>query len=285
MTEKGLDYATLAKAGKERYFFSSESGIKYPDGETVEWYGYRRHNFVLDGCEGFIVEPPHPAPGLPWSWCIQWADAFVPRTPALKLLDRGFHHVYLNVFHTFLNEEGVRILEDFYAMLQGMHFNKKAALFGMSYGGLFSLRWAAEHPETVGAMWLDAPVCTLAFAAERNEQNASPQMLANMREEAKKHFAAYHVNDLKGLQEHPLNPLNNYLPIAKAQIPILVIQSGQDASVLPQTNSDVLEKRLLEAGGNIQLVRRPYYGHHPHGMDDPTPLVDFILKHYPKLEL
>ena len=283
MSEKGLDYATLVSAGTERYCFSAQNRIQYPEGEVVNWHGYRRHNFELDGRKGFIVEPPHPAAGFPWSWCLQWADAFVPRTPALKLLERGFHHVHFDVFSTYMNEEGVLALEKFYAMLQKMHFHKKAALIGMSYGGLFSLRWAAEHPETVGVIWLDAPVCSLGFAAQRNEQNASPAILKSMRGEAEKHFAAYKVRDLQGLLDHALNPLNNYLPIAKAGIPILAIRSGQDQTVLPENNIDILEKRLLESGGKIQVIRRDYYGHHPHGLDDPTPLADFILQYYPEI--
>ena len=281
MGEKVLDYATLAEAGKERYTFSQESKITYPEGEIVNWYGYRRHNFELDGSRGFIVEPPHPASGLPWSWCIQWPEAFVPRTPALKLLERGFHHVFLDVFSTYMNESGVKKLEKFYAMLQDLHFHKKCALFGMSYGGLFSLRWAAEHPETVGVMWLDAPVCSLTFCAERNAGNAAPKAVKHYQESAEKHMKAYGVSDAEGLRCHPLNPLNNYQAIAKAGIPILAIRSGQDQTVLPGSNIDLLEKRLLEAGGNIQVVRRDLYGHHPHGLDDPAPLADFILSHYP----
>ena len=44
--------------------------IAYPEGETVEWYGFKRHNFELDGRKGFIVEPPNPAPG---SLCPNWS--------------------------------------------------------------------------------------------------------------------------------------------------------------------------------------------------------------------
>lgn len=285
MNSEGLDYAALAAAGTERYLFSSQTAVAYPEGETVEWYGFRRHNFELNGRKGFIVEPPHPAAGLPWSWCLQWADAFVPRTPALKLLERGFHHVHFDVFDTYMNEEGVAALEKFYELLQSLHFHPRAALFGMSYGGLFSLRWAAEHPETVGAIWLDAPVCSLAFAAERNESNTRPADLPHWRAEAEKHCRAYRVAAPEELHDHPLSPLSNYLPIARAKLPILAIRSGQDQSVLPESNLDVLEERLRAAGGTIQVVRRDYNGHHPHGMDDPRPLADFILSHYPEVVL
>ena len=284
MAENSMTYAALTSAGKEKYLFNSGAKVQYPAGEVVEWYGYRRHNFELDGCKGFIVEPPHPAPGLPWSWCLQWAEAFVPRTPALQLLERGFHHVHMDVFSTYMNDEGVKKLEKFYDLLQSMHFDKKAALIGMSYGGLFSLRWAAEHPETVGAIYLDAPVCSLSFTAERVVDASLPSLKTFLEGETAKHYKAYNVNTPEELRKHPKSPLNNYQPIAEAKIPILAIRSGQDQSVIPETNIDIFAERLSAAGGNIQVIRRDLYGHHPHGLDDPTPLTGFILDHYPEFK-
>lgn len=285
MANNSMTYSALTNAGKEKYLFSSRNKIDYPAGEIVEWYGYRRHNFETEFGKGFIVEPPHPAPGLPWSWCLQWAEAFVPRTPALQLLERGFHHVHFDVFATYMNSEGVKKLEKFYSMLQKMHFHKKAALIGMSYGGLFSLRWAAEHPETVGAIYLDAPVCSLSFTAERVVSASHASLKEFLQGETAKHYKAYNVNTPEELKNHPKSPLNNYLPIAEAQIPILAIRSGQDQSVIPETNIDIFAERLTQAGGNIQVIRRDLYGHHPHGLDDPTPLTGFILDHYPELKI
>ena len=63
----------------------------------------------------------------------------------------------------------------------------------------------------------------------------------------------------------------------------MAIRSGEDQTVLPESNIDIFAERLLQANGNIQVVRRDHYGHHPHGLDDPTPLADFILQHYPEL--
>ena len=70
MSDHFIDYSLLRNADvtSEKYFFDSKIKIDYPEGETVEWYGYRRHNFKLENCEGFIVEPPHPAKGLTWHW-------------------------------------------------------------------------------------------------------------------------------------------------------------------------------------------------------------------------
>ena len=284
MSDHFIDYSLLRNADvtTEKYFFDSKIKIDYPEGETVEWYGYRRHNFELENCEGFIVEPPHPAKGLPWHWCLQWAEAYVPRTPALQLLERGFHHVHFNAFETMFNADGIKKVEKFYTLLQSLGFHKKGALTGMSYGGLFALRWAAEHPETVGAIYLDAPVCNLAFASERNESNAAADDLEYSRNESKRQYAAYGVNDTEGLLKHPLNPLNNYLPVAKAGIPVLALRAGQDQTVLPASNIDAFASRMIEAGGNIRIIDRKLFGHHPHGMDDPTPLTGFILQNYPE---
>jgi len=276
----GINYQTLANAGNEKVRITRRPVIDYPGTETIQWHGYTRHNFELEGHAGFIVEPPNPAPGLPWSWCTQWAEAFVERTPALKLLERGFHHVFLDVFETKFNEEGIKILEKFYALLQNLGFHPQGALIGMSYGGLCSLRWAQEHPETVGAIYLDAPVCDLGFTCSRENECLNDDMRKFMTHEAQAISVAYGVPPEK-LHEHPLSPLNNYHRIAEDKVPILCIRSGQDQSVNPVTNIDILEKRLKEAGGDIQIVRRDLYGHHPHGLDDPQPLVDFILQHYP----
>mgnify|MGYP002673191611 CR=1 FL=1 len=261
---KCLDYSELGTTIENKYRGACPK-IVYPGTETLEWHGFTRHNFELAGCKGFIVEPRNPAPELPWSWCLQWAEAFVPRTPVLKLLDRGFHHVHLDVFHTRMNEEGVGILEQFYAMLQQLHFHPKAALIGMSYGGLFSFRWAAEHPETVAVIYADAPVCDLAFTSGA---------------EAEVNATAYHTT-VENLYVHPLAPIHNFQTIAKADIPILAIRNGQDQTVPPESNIDIFAERLQKAGGNIEVLRRNLYGHHPHGLDDPQPLVDFILRHYP----
>ena len=260
---------------------SPRPAIPYPQGTVSNWYGFKRHDFVLDGRKGFIVEPRNPAPGLPWSWCMQWADSFVPRTPALKLLERGFHHVYFDIFDTAANPDGIKKLETFYAMLQKMGFHRKAALTGMSYGGLFAFRWAAEHPETVAVIYADAPVCDLGFMHNRDKYNAKTQWLDYYRKESRRVADAYRT-DVEKLSLHPLSPNNNFLPIAKAGIPILCIRSGQDLTVPPESNIDIFAERLRKAGGRIEIIRRDLFGHHPHGLDDPQMLVDFILHNYPE---
>ena len=37
----------------------------------------------------------------------------------------------------------------------------------------------------------------------------------------------------------------------------------------------IVEKRIIELGGTIPVIRRNYWGHHPHGLDDVKELLDF----------
>ena len=40
----------------------------------------------------------------------------------------------------------------------------------------------------------------------------------------------------------------------------------------------VVARRYRELGGAITLIAKPGVGHHPHGLADPTPVVEFIIK-------
>ena len=72
-----------------------------------------------------------------------------------------------------------------------------------------------------------------------------------------------------------MNPLNNVEAIVNAKIPLMAVLGQADMSVCIENNYDLFEKRLLELGGSIKAIRRNYWGHHPHGLDDTTPLLEF----------
>jgi hypothetical protein len=55
---------------------------------------------------------------------------------------------------------------------------------------------------------------------------------------------------------------------------------GDDDDVVPvEENTAVIEKRYLSLGGVIQVIHKPGVGHHPHGLENPEPVVQFILDH------
>ena len=87
-------------------------------GETLDqWHGFTRHNFTVDGCPAWVVEPKHALPGKPWSWCMEFPDAFTERCAAPQLLAAGFHHVHIKVGNTFGSPAALRHFDAFYEVL------------------------------------------------------------------------------------------------------------------------------------------------------------------------
>ncbi len=230
------------------------------------WYGYGRTKFDFDGHEAWIVEPSaSPAKGMPWTWTIQWAEAFVDRTGVLDLLKRGYHHVTIDLFDTRMDENGLKTAAAYQAFLvKELGFAPKANLVGMSWGGFFSTRYAAAYPENVRKIYLDAPL--LNFDGFGNPDYGRIGVWANRR-------------PADGVwTTDPEMPVNKAAQIAAAKIPILLIYGGSDAVVPPAPNCLLFAERFKAAGGELREIPRDFFGHHPHGLDpDKTkPIVDFF---------
>ncbi|MBQ2624847.1 MAG: alpha/beta fold hydrolase [Kiritimatiellae bacterium] len=236
-------------------------------GEDV-WHGYKRTLLDFDGYSAWIVEPKvAPAEGRPWTWTMQWADAFVDRTGVLDLLAKGWHHVTIDTFKHRMNDEGVRVSRSFQKYLvEQRSFAPKACLVGMSWGGFFSMRYAAAHPDCVAKVWLDGPLLTFdGFDVARIGPWANE----------KPHGGSWATDERM--------PINLAGKILEAKIPILLYYGGQDKTVAPQKNAEALWDFYKKAGEVNKLLGvkpRPFFGHHPHG-DDPdktTPIVNFFEK-------
>ena len=212
-----------------------------------------------------MVEPPEPAPGNRWFAVPEWPTAFPRRNGVAELLRLGFYMVHIRLFGQYACPEAVEVMYSFYQWLQERGFARKGALIGMSLGGLYSFRYAAKYPETVACIYADAPVASLSYRAD----SGRPDLVEFVR--------AYGLDNAAGLKNHPLSPVNNYLPMVEAGIPLLMIVGEEDNTVTPETNGLLLAERWSAAGGKAEVVKRPYWGHHPHGLDDPTKIVRFIL--------
>jgi hypothetical protein len=44
-------------------------------------------------------------------------------------------------------------------------------------------------------------------------------------------------------------------------------------------NTAVLKERYEKLGGHVELIVKKGVGHHPHALENPTPIVDYILTH------
>ena len=55
-----------------------------------------------------------------------------------------------------------------------------------------------------------------------------------------------------------------------------VIYGADDLVVSPQENCELLLTRLRRHGASVRVIRRPSWGHHPHGLDEPEEIVSFL---------
>ena len=146
-------------------------------------------------------------------------------------------------------------------------FASKGAFIGMSWGGLYTFRFAETHPECVACIYADAPVCDLAFELERRATSFTDVV------------RAYGKDTLEEMASHPLSPVNNHSRIAESRIPVLMLLGMADDVVRPESNGLLLAERLASKGLHVDLVKRDAWGHHPHGLDNPSRIVNFILRH------
>ncbi len=247
--------------------------VSFP-GETLdEWHGFKRHQFKIDGCEAWVVDPKLARPGLPWSWCMEFPDAFTERCASLQLLAAGFHHVHIRVGNTFGGPDAVKHFKAFYNALIAQGLAKRAALIGLSRGGLYAYRFAAERPEAVAVIYGDAPLCDIrTVRGVEGYGKGSATEWANLTK-------AYGFKDDAEALAFRGNPVDTLAPLAKEKVALIHVIGDADDIVPPAKNSLLIQQRYLQLGGEVQIIHKPGVSHHPHGLDDPKPVVDFILKH------
>lgn len=267
-TESGeTDTAKWMTAGKQGATDEAHEGVAKKIAATKKvlrndtWYGYNRTVFDFEGHEAWIVSPKcDPAAGLPWTWTMQWAEAYVDRTGVLDLLAKGWHHVTIETFQHRMDEEGLRVSRAFQKFLvEEIGFAPKTCLVGMSWGGFFSTRYAAAFPECVGKIYLDAPLMNFdGFAKVGGTPTENAARIGP--------WANLPPAD-GNWSTDPQMPVNMADRLAKAGIPILLLYGGQDATVPPAKNCELFAEKFKAAGGKIDIRHRALYGHHPHGED------------------
>jgi pimeloyl-ACP methyl ester carboxylesterase len=73
--------------------------------------------------------------------------------------------------------------------------------------------------------------------------------------------------------------VGNIAPLAEHNVPILHVYGDADEVVPWEENTGVVAERYKALGGSVELISKPGVGHHPHGLDAPSPIVDFIMQH------
>lgn len=239
-------------------------------GEKSEFHGFDQFDFSIEDLKCKVVVPDQAFSGKPWVWRAR----FFGHEPQVDvaLLEKGFHIAYVDVSDLFGSPKAVARWNSFYRYLtKEKGFSKTPALEGMSRGGLIIYNWAAQNPDKLACIYADAPVCDIKSwprGKVRGEQGLKTW---------KKCLKAYGFTESEA-HAFAHNPLDNLAPLAANHVPLLHVVGDADEVVPVADNTEVIESRYRKLGGSIEVIHKPG-GHHPHCLKDPSPIVDFILKH------
>jgi outer membrane protein assembly factor BamB/pimeloyl-ACP methyl ester carboxylesterase len=244
------------------------------EGETIDsWHGFKRHKFSYDGQEAWVVEPKSPRADGRFSWCMMFPDAFTQQCAAPMLVGRGYYHVYLSVGNSFGAPKAIEKLDAFHKMLVRRGLHPQAVLIGISRGGLYAHRYAATYPERVSVIYDDAAVLDYqSWPGGKGKGKGSPGDWQELRK-------WYGFESDEQAADYPHTPLKTLGVLAKHQIAIVSVVGDIDEVVPVDENTALAEKIYKELAGVIEVIHKPGVGHHPHGLDDPTPVVEFIEKY------
>jgi len=255
------------------FALAETSQVDFPPfaGARSSFHSYDRYDFSYAGRPCIVVVPKRAAAGKPWIWRARFFG-HEPQTD-VALLEQGFHVAYIDVADLFGSPQAVTLWDQFHAYLTQVHgFAVKPALEGMSRGGLIIYNWAANNPDKVACIYADAPVCD--FKSWPGGQGAGPGSHTDWT----KCLQAYGMTEAQALAAK-CNPIDQLEPLAQAHIPLLHVVGDADEVVPVAENTAILERGYLALGGSIQVIHKPGIGHHPHSLEDPAPIVEFVLAH------
>lgn len=236
--------------------------------KECQWEGYRQLQFEVGGRPGLVVCPKQPLPGNPWVWRTEFFGAFDMADRAL--LKEGWHIAYHQVSNMYGNTLSVLWLHRFYQeVTRELSLCPRAALFGFSRGGLYARAYAEAYPQETLCLYLDAPVvdiCSWPGGIGTGEGDAC------CFEEC---LAAFDLTREQAVARRG-DCLNRLHVLAQADIPVILVAGDADTVVPYEENGRRLAEGYQALGGRLQVIIKPGVGHHPHSLEDPTPIVDFI---------
>jgi sialidase-1 len=211
----------------------------------LTWHGFERISFSFEGRSAYIVKPEKSLPGNPWIWRAYFPDWHYEMDSIL--VSKGFHIAFIDCSDMFGNSISMQLWEKFYLhLLSNYSFSQKPVLEGVSRGGLYVYGWAKRNPDKVSFIYAEAPVLDIkSWPGGKGKGRGSP-------EDWKKCLSAYNFSEELAI-EFADNPLDNIESLASYKVPIVHVVCVSDSIVPVAENTAVIEKRLLNAGGNIRI--------------------------------
>ncbi len=239
--------------------------LKFP---PDKWKGYDLYTFSFMEKEAKVAVPHLPKEGNLWIWRPAFFGAFP--SADLKLLENGYYVVYFDLTHEYGSPAAVELATKFYrnmVLIRGL--NKKVVLEGFSRGGLMAMNWAKQNPDCVSCIYLDAPVCSLQSWPSKKNEKLWAEFLSKWK--LKNFDESFKGNAYDGLDA-----------LAKAKVPILIVSGDSDKIVPFKDNGAILKEKYEALGGSVKTIIKPACDHHPHSLENPAEIVEFVEKYSKK---
>lgn len=239
--------------------------------EINEKFGFECKNFLFEGRQARVIFPEKGRANGKWLLKTEYADAFPGFE--IEMLKRGYHVAYVANITRWMKPDDVDVKARFADFLHTeLGLSKKCVPVGMSCGGLHAVYFAAKYPGYIAALYLDAPVMNLLSCPAGVGGENPPDML----EEFTSHTGMT-VSDLVNYRNHPIDRVPELI---RANIPIILVAGDSDSVVPYKLNGKELKRLYDEAGASLTLILKEGCDHHPHGLDDCTPIIEFVERHY-----
>jgi lysophospholipase L1-like esterase len=239
-------------------------------GKTGSYHGYECVEFSWKGRDCKVVKPKLANIEHRWIWRARfWGHE--PQTE-IALLELGFHVVYCDVAELLGNKEAVGAWNTFYEMLTNGGLHKKAVMEGMSRGAVYVYNWSAENPTRVACVYVDNPLLDLRWwPARQYRENTTDKAEW---EAFKKDYGF--STDAEALTAR-VGPIDKVPQIVQGNYPMLHVCGDADEAVPIETNTLLFAEKVKSLNGDITVLIKSGFKHHPHSLPNPTPIVDFIL--------
>ena len=234
------------------------------------WNGFKRIDFEFEGREAILICPENPNEDKNWLFKTEYFDAF-PNFE-IEMVKRGWHLSYIKNVTRWCIDEDLDLKKRFSAFLSekcGLY--KKCVPVGMSCGGMIGVKFAAKYPECVSALYLDAPVMNLLSCPAHIGRNENDELWQE--------FLGAMDMTLSDLLNYRENPIDKKHLLLENKIPVIMVYGDADTVVPYHENGAVFEKFYKENGGVIETIGKKGCGHHPHGLEDNTPIIDFVERY------
>lgn len=233
------------------------------------WNGFKKLDFNFEGRKAILVFPEDSNKTDKWLFKTEYWDAF-PNFE-LEMVKKGWHLAFVENKTRWCLDEDLDLKKRFADFLTKEYgLSGKCVPVGMSCGGMFAVKFAAKYPECIAALYIDAPVLNLL---------SCPADLGVAKGGMWEEFVnatGVSLSELICYREHPIDKLPILL---QNDIPVVMVYGKADTIVPYCENGAILEKYYNEHGGKLLAIGKDGCEHHPHGLEDPQLIIDFILEY------